>query len=207
LLEDIRQEGTLEYPYIHHVNMEFPEHNRGFNIVLVNDIEHQGYTRDGFHIRKGTAAMDSMNWEAFVPFERFPSLAHRALMFKGPSQDYLHRDTKLYHEDNVNCKQTEKKHSTTQKAIKGDALHQNEYHMLIFKKGIHLENHIFSHDAKKVQAVSNEMFSSIDNGGEELELDGISLFWRIAIAGGSELASGEKHVKLFAKKKNRGNRN
>jgi hypothetical protein len=80
LLEDIRQEGTLEYPYIHHVNMEFPERNCGFDIVLVNDIEHQGYTRDGFHIRKSTAAIDSMNWEAFVPFERFHSLAHRALI-------------------------------------------------------------------------------------------------------------------------------
>jgi hypothetical protein len=102
LLEDIRQEGTLEYPYIHLVNMEFPERNRGFGIVLVYDIEHQGYTRDGFHIRKSTAAMDSMNWEAFVPFKRFPSLAHRALMLKGPSQDYWHQDTKLYHEDN--CK-------------------------------------------------------------------------------------------------------
>jgi hypothetical protein len=95
---------------------------------------------------------------------------------------------------------------TIQKAIGDDALRQNEYHLLIFKKGIHLENHIFSHDAKKVQAVSNKIFISIDSGGAELELDGTSLFWRIAIAGGSELALDGKPIKLFAKKKNRGNR-
>ena len=201
LLETIHQDGTLEYPFIHIVNMEHPERNRGFDIVLVNDIEHQGYTRDGFHIRKAVAVMDSTQWGAFVPYNKFPTLAHRALTFVGPSQDYWHRNTTLYHEDNVNCKQTQKKHSTTQKAIKNNPLRQLEHTLMVFGEGVQFENHIFSNDAKKVAVVSNEMCTSIDNGGEELELDGISLFWRIAIAGGDELDSDKKKVKLFSKKK------
>jgi hypothetical protein len=201
VLETIHQDGTLEYPFIHIVNMEYPERNRGFDIVLVNDIEHQGFTRDGFHIRKAVAVMDSTRWEAFVPYTKFPTLAHRALMFVGPSQDYWHRNTALYHEDNVDCKPTQKKHSTTQKAIKNNPLRQLEHTLMVFGEGVHFENHIFSNDAKKVAVVPNEMCTSIDNGGEELELDGISLFWRIAIAGGDELDTDETKVKFFSKKK------
>ena len=123
VLEAIRQDGTLDYPVIHIVNLQFPERNRGFDIVLVNDIEHKGFTRDGFHIRKAIAVMDSTLWEAFVPYKRFPTLAHRALMFVGPSQDYWHRNTTLYHDDEgVNCKRTQMKHLTTQKAIKNNPL-------------------------------------------------------------------------------------
>jgi hypothetical protein len=70
VLGAIHQDGTLEYPFIHIVNMEYPERNRGFDIVLVNDIEHQGYTRDGFHIRKAVAVMDSTRREAFVPYNK-----------------------------------------------------------------------------------------------------------------------------------------
>jgi hypothetical protein len=114
----IHQDGTLEYPFIHIVKMEYPERNRGFDIVLVNNIEHQGYTRDGFHIRKAVAVMDSTRWEAVVPYKKIPTLAHCALMFVGPLQDYWHRNTTLYHEDNVNCKPTQKKHSTTRKRLR-----------------------------------------------------------------------------------------
>jgi hypothetical protein len=117
------------------------------------------------------------------------------------SQDYWHRNTTKYHEDNVNCKQTQKKHSTTQKAIKNNPLRQLEHTLVVFGAGVHFENHIFSNDVKKVVVVSNKMCTLIDNCGKELELDGIYLFWRIAIAGGDELNSDEKKVKFFSKKK------
>ena len=76
--------------------------------------------------------MDSTQWGAFVPYDKFPTLSHRALMFVGPSQDFWHRNTTLYHEDNVDCKQTQKKHSTTQKAIKNNPLRQLEHTLMVF---------------------------------------------------------------------------
>ena len=45
------------------------------------------------------------------------------------------------------------------------------------------------------------MVAPIDNDGEVLEIMGTTLFWRIAIAGGSKLALGKakKGKKLFKK--------
>ena len=51
-LSKICQEGTIDYPFIHHVNLEYPERNRGFDIVRVDGVEHNGFIRTIFHIRK-----------------------------------------------------------------------------------------------------------------------------------------------------------
>jgi hypothetical protein len=203
LLESIRQDGTYEYPFIHIVNQEYPERNHGFDIVLVPEIEHRGHTRDAFHIRKTVSAGNTEDWEAFLPSTRYPTLADRAVMVRGPSQDFFIKNTEKYHEDvdNIDCAPTKKKHSATEQAIKDDPSRQLEHTLLIFKKGIKLENHIFSDDAVFIDVEVNDMMTTIDNDGEELEIMGTTLFWCIAVAGGSKLASGKpkKGKKLFKK--------
>jgi hypothetical protein len=80
-----------------------------------------------------------------------------------------------------------------------DPSRQLEHILLIFKKGIKLENHVFSDDVIYIGVEVNDMVTAIDNDGEELNIMGTTLFWRIAIAGRSKLASGrhKKGKKLF----------
>jgi hypothetical protein len=204
LIESIRQDGTLEYPFIHIVNQENSERNHGFDIVLVPEIEHRGHTRDAFHIRKTVSVGNSGDWEAFLPSARYPTLADRAVMVRGPSQDWFIQDTLKYHADkgNIDCEPTQKKHSATEQAIKDDPSRQLEHTLLIFKKGTKLENHIFSDDAVYIDVEVNDMSLPYDNQGELMDVMGTPLFWRIAVAGGSKLASGKskKGKKLFKTK-------
>jgi hypothetical protein len=79
---------------------------------------------------------------------------------------------------------------------------QVEHTLLIFKKGIKLENHIFSDDAVYIDVEVNDMTAPYDNDEEEIEVMGNTLFWCITVAGGSKLASGrpKKGKKLFKSK-------
>jgi hypothetical protein len=77
---------------------------------------------------------------------------------------------------------------------------------VVFGEEVRFENHIFSNDAKKVASAPNEMSTYIDSDGDELELDGISLFWRIAIDGGKALDVEDRKVKFFSKKKEKKNK-
>jgi len=203
LIEGIRQDGTIEYPFIHIVNQEYPERNHGFDIVLVPEIEQRRHTRDAFHIRKTVSVQNSEDWEAFLPSARFPTLADRAIMVRGPSQDFFIKDTARYHADKdiIACAPTEKKHSATEQAIDDDPSRKLEHTLLVFKKGIKLENHIFSDDAVYIDVEVNDMTAPYDNDGEVIDVQGTTLFWRIAVAGGSKLASGKpkKGKKLFKK--------
>ncbi len=205
LIEGIRQDGTIEYPFIHIVNQEYPERNHGFDIILVPEIEHRSHTRDAFHIRKTVSVGNSEDWEAFLPSARFPTLADRAIMVRGPSQDFFIKDTARYHANkaNIECAPTEKKHSATEQAIEDDPSRKLEHTLLVFKKGIKLENHIFSDDAVFIDVEVNDMTAPYDNDGEVIDVMATTLFWRIAIAGGSKLASGKpkKGKKLFKKSK------
>jgi hypothetical protein len=205
LLEVICQDGTYEYPFIHIVNAEYAERNRGLDILLVPEIEHRGHTRNAFHLRKTVSFGHSKQWEAFIPSARYPTLTtHSVMIIRGPSQDFFIPDTERYHEDkdNIDCEPTKKKHSATEQAIKDDPSRKLEHTLLIFKKGINLENHIFSDDATYIDGLVNDMVATIDNDGEELEVTGTCVFWRIAISGGSKLASGKpKKKKLFNKSK------
>mgnify|MGYP000102243820 CR=1 FL=1 len=204
LLESsVRQDGTYEYPFVHIVNQEYPERNNGFDIILVPEIEHRSHTRDAFHIRKTVSVGNSEDWEAFLPSARFPTLADRAIMVRGPSQDFFIKDTARYHANkaNIECAPTEKKHSATEQAIEDDPSRKLEHTLLVFKKGIKLENHIFSDDAVFIDVEVNDMTAPYDNDGEVIDVMATTLFWRIAIAGGSKLASGKakKGKKLFKK--------
>jgi hypothetical protein len=171
----------------------------------VPEIEHRSHTRDAFHIRKTVSVGNSEDWEAFLPSARFPTLADRAIMVRGPSQDFFIKDTARYHANkgNIACAPTEKKHSATEQAIEDDPSRKLEHTLLVFKKGIKLENHIFSDDAVFIDVEVNDMTAPYDNDGEVIDVMATTLFWRIAIAGGSKLASGKpkKGKKLFKKSK------
>jgi hypothetical protein len=173
------------------------------DIAFVTEVVHRGHTRDVFDIRKTVSVGNAKDWEAFIPSVRYPTLATRAVMIRGPSQDFFIQNTERYHEDksNIDCEPTKKKHSATEQAIKDDPSRQLEHTLLIFKKGVKLENHVFSDDAVYINVEVNDMVAAIDNDGDELEIMGTTLFWRIAVAGGSKLASGgpKKGKKLFRK--------
>jgi hypothetical protein len=203
LLEGIRQEGTSDYPFLWIVNHEYPERNNGFDIHLVPEIEHRGHTRAGFDIRLTVPVANSNEWEGFIPSAKYPTMAKRAVMIRGPSQDSFIQDTERYHKDKntIDCEPTKKKHLATEQAIKDDPSRQLVHTLLIFKKGTNLENHVFSDDAIDITVQVNDMIASVDNGdGESLEVMGTTLFWRIAVAGGSKLAAAKKGKKLFKKK-------
>jgi hypothetical protein len=54
ILTQFKMDGSSEYPYIIIVNHAKPEANWGFEVSLVQQIEHQHFTRDIYHIRKET---------------------------------------------------------------------------------------------------------------------------------------------------------
>lgn len=199
-LEEVRQDGTADYPYIQWVNQDFPERNRGVDIVMVNEIEHRGHTRDAFHIRKVVDVAHAYDWEAYLPNEQYPTLANRAIMIRGPSQDFWHQDTELYHEDNVDCLATKRQHSKVEAAILQNPERKLEHTLYIFDKSVQLENHVFSGDATNIDMEVNDMRATIKNGDDELEIMGVSVYWRVAIVGGSKLAGKAKSKKLFVGK-------
>ena len=120
-------------------------------------------------------------------------------MIRRPSQDDFIQDTERHHGDknNIDCEPTKKKHLATEQAIKDDPSRQHEHTLLIFKKGVILENHIFSDDATDIKVEVNDVIADIDNDGDKLEVMGTSLFWRVAVAGGSKLKSKKGQKKLF----------
>ena len=134
-------------------------------------------------------------------------------MFKMPSQSFWHQSTNLYHhhgevfenpEDQVlNCSQTKQAHLTLKDAIKGDTNRQIEYHLLVFEEGIKLVNHTFSGDATFVDCKYNTMEAVVSHEGQEVDIDGNSNFWVIAVEGGSRLATlatSKKHLPRRARK-------
>jgi hypothetical protein len=154
------------------VNQECRERNHGFDIVIVSEIEHGGHTGNAFHIWKTISVGNTDDWEAFfLPGARFPTLADCAVMARGPSQDLFIKNTEKYHEDkhNIDCTPTKKNHLATKQAIKDNPSRQLEHTLLIFKKGIKLENHIFSDDADYIDVEVNNMVTPYDDNVEELE--------------------------------------
>jgi hypothetical protein len=78
----------------------------------------------------------------------------------------------------------------TEQAIKDDPSRQLEHTLLIFKKGINLENHVFSDDAVQIKSEVNDMVANIDKNRDKLEVMGMTFSWHISFASRSKLASG-----------------
>lgn len=200
-----KQDGTKERPYIIIADPERPESCNGFEVALIPNITVGNYVRSVYHIRHVTTQGMESDWSATIPHEEFPTLANRAVLIRGPSQELWHRRPDLYHEEKF-CAQTAIIHEAQQTAIKQSIVRLYSYWLLILPRGTILENYIISHDSINVTTGTQEMtkaFEAEDESGKpQLEtLYGMDVFWRIAIAGGSMVTDPGSAAKKRRKKK------
>jgi len=162
MMESFRMDGSADYPHVIMANAVKPECNFGFDICQVNGVEHRNFDRKVIVMRKATAVPQEKEWEAYVPLVRFRTLADRSVLVRGPSQDFWHKDSKLYHETSEMCEATQKAHSKHETEIKSDPSRQCAHCLIVFPPGTDLENHILSDNAVLVKRGSNEMSTMID---------------------------------------------
>ena len=203
-------DGTFAYPYIVVLNLDKPERNWGFEVSLVRNIEHRNFTRDAYHIRKTSTLSQEADWNAYVPLKQYPALAGRAVLIRGPSQDFWHQKASRYHQE-MKCDKTKTVHETLETQISNDTNRRYSFWLLVFPKGTELENHILSDDAVNVKKHYNDLVESVklnegEDDEEEVELLGLDIYWRIATKGGEMIRSPDavKRKSRFAQRKNKG---
>ena len=206
---DLKQDGSSDYPYILIANLDKPEANWGFEVSLVKGIEYRNFTRDAFHIRKVTNVTQEGQWDATIPIEKYPTLAQRSVLIRGPSQDFWHRSADRYHQLGF-CDKTKTVHEALETQIENDPSRLYSHWLIVLPQGTELENHILSDDAKHVKKMTNDLVATIklnegdEHEEEEVELLGLDVYWRIAIKGGEMLRSPERNLpkkKRFAHRK------
>ncbi len=202
-LERMGMDGTEWNPYVVPLNLNKPEANYGFEVVKVEGLEHSNFTRDVYIIRKTTTVGQEVLWDAEIPVHKFPALGNRSILLRGPSQDYWHTSADLYHQDERACKKTKLVHTKLETAISKTPDRKYSYWLLVFPEGTILENHVFSGDAVHVRRETNDMNAEVtvtDGHGDDavkfqVELFGVSVYWRIAIAGGEMIRSPDRAVR------------
>lgn len=212
-LTAIKMDGSADYPYIIIVDTSKPEANWGFEVSFVHNVEVLNFHRDIYHIRKVTGVEQAEEWTATIPSKKYPALANRAVLIRGPSQDYWHQDAKRYHqpqEDKVICEPTKKAHMVLQTNINESKDRLYSHWLLVFPQGTEMENFVMSHDAYHVMRNSFELYSAIESWDPEkkksefLDLLGMDVHWRIAVKGGEMISSPsvtEKTKRRFAQRK------
>jgi hypothetical protein len=139
---------------------------------------------------------------------KYPDLSNRAVLIRGPSQDYWHQDAQRYHAEKF-CEQTKKVHESLQTSIENQKERLYSHWLLVFPEGVVFENYILSDDAVHVKKTTLDLVGSCsytDEKGkdQELELLGMDVHWRIATKGGEMIRSPEansKKNKRFALRK------
>jgi hypothetical protein len=192
-LSSFRMDGSVDFPYIIMVDASKPEANWGFEVAYVQQVEHMNFNRDIYHIRKVTGVPQDNEWEASIPSKKYPTLADRDVLIRGPSQDYWHKDASVYHQMEF-CERTKKVHESLQTALDTNKDRLYSHWLLVFPQGTHLENHVFSGDAVHVKKESLDLcdsFSYVDenNKTKDVELFGMDVYWRIAVKGGEMIRS------------------
>jgi hypothetical protein len=139
-------------------------------------------------------------WKAFIPTSKeFPKLAPfigGAVMVKGPSRSYWMSDAEMYHQKG-DCQITKNAHEKTNTAIKMDPNRQTSFYLIVFPKGIILENPIFSGNNSFLQMWKNGMKLGPDHARypfkkkKKMDVVGICLWWRIGIAGRTIIRNGK----------------
>jgi hypothetical protein len=192
-LTRFKMDGSFDYPYIIIVNVTKPEANWGFEVSFVPNIEHRNFSRDIYHIRRVTGVGQEEDWEAIIPTKKYPSLGQRAVLIRGPSQDYWHKDHEIYHAESF-CERTKKAHESLQTNIEKSKDRLYSYWLLVFPHGTEIENHILSDDAVHVKKESLDLVGSYTytddkNKNHDMELYGLDVYWRIAVKGGEMIRS------------------
>jgi hypothetical protein len=143
-----RQWGTQSCPHIILARPSHPEHNSPFDIHSFTGIKYNDYEYKGFHIRISIALPDMNAWKAFIPTSKeFPNLAPligRAVMVKGPSRSYWMSNAGMYNQQKGGCQITKNALEKTDAVIKADPSRQMSFYLIVFPKGIILDNYIFS---------------------------------------------------------------
>ena len=196
---EFKQDGSADYPFIVIVNPKKPEANQGFDVTLVDRVEFRNFNRNAFHIRKTTTVSQEHDWEAKIPFEKFPTLAHRSVLIRGPSQDLWHQRPDVYHYGD-HCPTTKTAHESVRTEIEGNPDRKFSYWLLVLPRDTQLENYIFSDDAVIVKKEIKELITDVkvemkDDKDEdkvtkeEVEIYGMDVSWKIAKAGGTMIRS------------------
>jgi hypothetical protein len=189
------QLGTKDQPFIVMANPDYPERNGPtFNICRLEEIEHKDYEHQGFHIRLSTDLPDYKEWEAFIPNpQEYPSLIPlygRIIMFKGPSRPFWLRSFHRYHLDKkkIDCEVTKKVHEKMDTAIEGDPERHHQYHLVVFKPGTSLDNSVFSSNNSVDRNINSMKMETKDEDNDfGTKIYGMSLWWRVAEAGGTRI--------------------
>jgi hypothetical protein len=193
VLSNFKMDGSADYPYIIIVDPNKPEANWGFEVSFVPQIEHRNFSRDIYHIRKVTGVPQDGEWEATIPLKKYPTLANRAVLIRGPSQDYWHQDAERYHVESF-CSQTKKAHESLQTILDNNKERLYSHWLLVFPQGTQMENHILSDDAVHVKRGTLDLVGSYEyldekNKNQDVELIGLDVHWRIAVKGGDMIRS------------------
>jgi hypothetical protein len=196
-----RQCGTKLRPYIILADPSHPEQNFPFDVTPLEGVEYNDYDHNGFHIRMAVALPDMNAWKAFIPsskeFPKLASLIGRAVMVKGPSRNYWMSNAGLYHQKGVDCQVTKTAHEKTDTAIKEDPNRQTSFFLIVFHKGLILDNYIFSGNNTVLKMWKNGMKLEPDHANnpfskkKKIDVIGMCVWWRIGAAGGTRIRDGE----------------
>ena len=208
ILSQFKMDGTADFPYIIMVDPNNAERNFGFEVSYVQKIEFQNFTRDIFHIRKVIGVDQDGAWAATIPTKKYPDLANRAVLIRGPSQDYWHKSSERYHMDSF-CDRTKLVHESLETMISTNIDRQYSHWLLVFPEETQLENHIISGDSVHVTKGTVDLVGSFeicdDKGKTQvIENYGMDVHWRIAVQGGEMIRSPDasnKKTKRFANRK------
>jgi len=218
LESDFTMNGSADYPFLVIVDPEHPEQNWGFEVSRVSGIEHNNYTRDAYHIRKTTHPTQEDDWQMTIPSEKYPKLAGRALLCGGPSQDIWTMDAERYHDEEYQdnealikmCDKTKIVHQTLQTAITENPTRKIVWYLLVFPIGTVFENFVLSQNDTRVLKGQLDFCDDFLIGGEEYEVLGAGVFWRIALKGGELIRSppaGRSKKKRYARSRSKAGSN
>jgi hypothetical protein len=167
------------------VDSTHPERNADFDIQYVRGIEHEGYKRNGFHIRITIAPLDRDIWSATMYTDN-PTLANRAILVKGPSRSSWYKEFESFSKK-IQCDATAEYHEETVGKIDRDEDRQFAYWLLVFPEGTFLDNVILSGDQINVKKKVIGVVNVIDG----IEYRCITSNWRVSDKFGGRLIQGK----------------
>ena len=189
------QDGTNQHPWIIEVN-QYAERNREFCIQWVEGMDQNNiFKRNGYHIRRSIAPRDFDLWTATIPEGFEPEYADRLVLVKGPSLDDWVKDGERYHA-RLDCPATKDAHNETSLAIQeGNSARQWAFYLICFPYGTVLDNQVFSPDEGTIPVELNPVqVDAKDDNPFQKDLRGMTVFWKIAVAGGKKTGSAKKTV-------------
>lgn len=139
---------------------------------------------------------DALKWEAYIPMKEYPSLVHRAILFKGPALDYWHKweedkwaqhaswkdSDGVVHNSDVPNERTVNKFKMLTSAIDQDPVRTIAHHLIVFPEtGNVLNNLVFSKDPICVARNIIDLAEKWE--GDLIECS--DLLWKVALGNGT----------------------